>query len=66
MQGFETETFVKALALQIAIFFLLWLSSHQVTNVLGTGPVPSYRLTIVPSGPVVNGNILSVPGPLMA
>jgi hypothetical protein len=33
----------------------LWLASTLVTNVLGTGPVPSFAPPYVPVGPVIGG-----------
>lgn len=35
--------------------FLTWQASTMVTNVLGTGPVPSFAPPFVPVGPVVSG-----------
>lgn len=35
--------------------FLVWQTSTQVTNVLGTGPIPTFAPPFVPVGPVVGG-----------
>jgi len=42
--------------------FQLWQVSTMVTNVLGTGPVPSFAPPFVPVGPVVGGVGNMVPG----
>jgi hypothetical protein len=42
--------------------FTVWLFSKQVMNVLGKGPVPSFAPPYVPVGPVIMGDIISVPG----
>ncbi len=40
----------------------IWETSTQVTNVLGTGPVPSFAPPYVPVGPVVGGVGTMTPG----
>lgn len=35
--------------------FLIWQTSTMVTNVLGTGPIPTFAPPFVPVGPVVGG-----------
>lgn len=40
----------------------VWLVAQQVMNVMGKGPVPSFAPPYVPVGPVVNGDIIPVPG----
>jgi hypothetical protein len=42
--------------------FQIWQISTQVTNVLGTGPVPTFAPPVVPVGPVVAGIGTMVPG----
>lgn len=42
--------------------FLTWQVSTQVTNVLGTGPVPTFAPPVVPAGPVVGGMANMTPG----
>jgi hypothetical protein len=42
--------------------FLLWQTSTMVTNVLGTGPVPTFAPPYVPAGPVVGGTAVMTPG----
>lgn len=46
--------------------FMLWVSSQMVTMVLGKGQVPTFAPPYVPVGPVVMGDIISVPGHLLA
>lgn len=42
--------------------FQMWQVSTQVTNVLGTGPVPTFAPPFVPAGPVVGGTGNMTPG----
>jgi hypothetical protein len=42
--------------------FLVWQTSTQVTNVMGTGPVPTFAPPVVPAGPVVAGMGTMLPG----
>ncbi len=42
--------------------FLMWQTSTMVTNVLGTGPVPTFAPPFVPVGPVVAGVGNMAPG----
>jgi len=42
--------------------FQLWRTSTMVTNVLGTGPVPSFAPPFVPVGPVLGGIANMTPG----
>ena len=42
--------------------FKIWQTSTQVTNVLGTGPVPSFAPPYSPVGPVVGGVGTMAPG----
>jgi hypothetical protein len=54
--------FSDALATSIDASFQIWLSSTMVTNVLGTGPVPTFAPPYVPVGPVVGGTGTMTPG----
>ena len=42
--------------------FLLWQASTMVTNILGTGPVPTFAPPYIPAGPVVGGTGIGAPG----
>lgn len=42
--------------------FKIWQTATQVTNVLGTGPVPTFAPPAVPGGPVVGGVGNMTPG----
>jgi hypothetical protein len=42
--------------------FKLWQSTTMVTNVLGTGPIPTFVPPAVPAGPVVGGVANMTPG----
>jgi hypothetical protein len=40
----------------------IWKVSTMVTNVMGTGPVPTFAPPYVPVGPVVGGTAIMTPG----
>jgi hypothetical protein len=42
--------------------FLTWLTGNQVVGVQGQGPVPTFAPPSVPTGPVVGGSVIPVPG----
>jgi hypothetical protein len=42
--------------------FKIWQASTMVTNVLGTGPIPTFAPPVVPAGPVVGGTGNMTPG----
>jgi hypothetical protein len=54
--------FSEALAASIDASFQVWLIQTMVTNVLGTGPVPTFAPPYVPVGPVVGGVGNMTPG----
>ncbi len=45
--------------------FLDWLTVTQVTNIFGTGPVPTFAPPYVPVGPVIGGVGTMTPGGLV-
>jgi len=45
--------------------FQVWQGATQVTNVLGTGPIPTFAPPIVPAGPVLGGVGTMPPGGLV-
>lgn len=51
----QGEAILEAAAQQVALKFLIWTSSQQITQVKGYGPVPTFAPPYVPVGPVVNG-----------
>lgn len=55
---------IGAMASALETYFLRWLNTTFVTNVLGSGPVPSFCLPNSPIGPVVNGTATMAPGGL--
>lgn len=61
--GDEAPLF-KALAKGIAQAVDSWIPSQLITNVLGTGPVPSFSPPVNAVGPVVGGHVISTPGHL--
>lgn len=62
--------FAGELASAIAVAFsgavAMWLPTQMVMNVLGKGPVPTFAPPYVPVGPVVGGDIVSIPGHFIA
>lgn len=60
----QYEALHKAIATVLSVAFLAWLPQQQVMLVMGKGPIPTFAPPYVPVGPVVGGDILSVPGHL--
>lgn len=58
---FHAELF-ESIADAFSKMHLTWKTSTQVTNVLGTGPVPTFAPPYVPAGPVVGGVGTMPPG----
>jgi hypothetical protein len=42
----------------------MWLPMQMITQVKGTGPVPTFAPPFIPAGPVVGGKVISEPGHL--
>ena len=61
MAPFHSKLF-EAICDAIDKCFKIWQAATQVTNVIGTGPVPSFAPPYVPVGPVVGGVGTMVPG----
>lgn len=55
---------IGAMASALETYFLRWVNTTFVTNVLGSGPVPSFAPPFSPIGPVVNGTATMAPGGL--
>ena len=60
------EALHDAIATVISAAFMLWLPAQQVMLVMGKGPIPTFAPPYVPVGPVVGGDIISIPGHLAA
>lgn len=60
------ELLFKSLATGISTMFLAWKASTMVTNVMGTGPIPTFAPPFVPVGPVVNGTGTQMPAGLVS
>ncbi|MBE0656209.1 MAG: hypothetical protein IH602_00885 [Bryobacteraceae bacterium] len=56
------QNLYEALAEAFEQAFQLWKVSTMVTNVLGTGPVPTFAPPYVPVGPVIGGTGTMTPG----
>jgi hypothetical protein len=54
----------EQIAADLGQYFLAWLPSQMVMNVLGKGPVPTFAPPYVPVGPVVGGDNIATPGHL--
>ena len=60
------EALFEAIATVLAMAFLLWLPTQQIMLVLGKGQIPTFAPPFVPVGPVVGGDVMSIPGHLMS
>lgn len=56
------EQICEAIAAGIESAVQIWLPSTMVTNVMGTGPVPTFSPPYVPVGSVVGGIGIQIPG----
>jgi hypothetical protein len=61
MAPFHAELF-EAIIDGFDKMFKIWQTSTMVTNVLGTGPIPTFAPPYVPAGPVVGGVGTMTPG----
>jgi len=61
MAPFSNELF-ESIADAFEKTYNIWKASTMVTNVLGTGPVPTFAPPLVPMGPVVGGIGTMTPG----
>jgi hypothetical protein len=64
MAPFHKELF-ESIADAFEKCFQIWQPSTMVTNVLGTGPIPTFAPPFVPVGPVVGGTATMPPGGLV-
>ncbi len=58
--------FLDKLAYSLWMSFQAWRAQAMVTNMMGTGPVPTFSPPFVPVGPVVGGYVIPAPGHLAA
>jgi hypothetical protein len=58
----EHQNLYEALAEAFEAAFNIWKVTTMVTNVLGTGPIPTFAPPYVPVGPVVGGTGTMTPG----
>jgi hypothetical protein len=61
MAPFHKELF-ESVAHAFEQSYNLWKVSTQVTNIMGTGPIPTFAPPVVPMGPVVGGVGNMIPG----
>ena len=61
-EAFHHKELFEAIAGAFEQCFQLWQTGTMVTNVLGTGPVPTFAPPYVPVGPVVGGVGNMIPG----
>jgi hypothetical protein len=57
----QTAAFIDNIATSVDIGMTVWRSTAVTRNLLGEGPVPSFRPPFVPVGPVVGGRLLPAP-----
>jgi len=62
MAGPGNESLCEAIGDAFEKSVNLWKVSTMVTNVMGTGPVPTFAPPYVPTGPVVGGIGTMLPG----
>ena len=60
----QYEALHMAIATVLSVAFTSWLPMQQVMGVMGKGPIPTFAPPYVPVGPVVGGDIISIPGHL--
>lgn len=58
----DHTSFYEAIAGAYEQAFQMWTSTSLVTNVMGSGPVPTWAAPVVPVGPVVGGTAVMMPG----
>jgi hypothetical protein len=63
-EDYAAELF-DAVATAVAACFETWVMGTIVTNVMGSGPVPTFAPPYVPVGPVVGGTGTMIPGGLV-
>jgi hypothetical protein len=61
-----SDQLFEAIAAGFSQAVRMWLPIQMITQVKGTGPVPTFAPPAVPGGPVVNGSIIPEPGHLAA
>ncbi len=59
---FAADELFTAICVGLESALEVWIPAQMVTNVLGTGPVPTFAPPYVPVGPVVGGYVLPNPG----
>jgi hypothetical protein len=61
-EAFHHKELFESVADAFEKCFQIWQTATQVTNVLGTGPIPTFAPPFVPVGPVVGGIGTMTPG----
>lgn len=61
-KAFAAEEVFTAILTALESALDLWFNLQQITNVLGTGPVPTYAPPLVTIGPVMDGQVVPTPG----
>lgn len=64
LENDAVDKFCEGVSKSLALGFETWFATHVVTNVMGTGPVPTFAPPHVMSGPVIGGSVLPTPGAL--
>ena len=57
-----TQLLFDKFAEGFCMVFDIWKASTMISNVMGTGPVPTFAPPFVPVGPVVGGFLVPAPG----
>ncbi|MEM3341698.1 MAG: hypothetical protein QW728_03305, partial [Thermoplasmata archaeon] len=61
-QAQHSDPLFDAIAKALNTGFTMMKATTMVTNVLGTGPIPTFAPPFVPVGPVVGGTVVPTPG----
>ena len=64
MPGPFSDQLFEAVAAGFSLCARLWIQMQMITQAKGTGPVPTFAPPFVPTGPVVNGQVIPEPGHL--
>jgi hypothetical protein len=59
-----SDQLFEAIAAGFSQSVRMWMPMQMITQVKGTGPVPTFAPPFVPAGPVINGRIIPEPGHL--
>jgi len=59
------QMFFEKFAEGFCLIFDIWKASTLISNVMGSGPIPTFAPPFVPAGPVMAGYLMPLPGVLI-